>query len=256
MERQRLPTGTVEAVRAAGLCGIVAFVTFNVGWIAGDLAQPRAFSPTNDDISYLRALTASKPWLYDQLAANVSGALVVALGVGLWRALGPSRLGRAAPPPWSQPGSGRSSTGSSGSTVSRSTRAAATTRGTRTPTRSSRASPWPRPSSRLCSWRSLPAAPAMARLVASDDRHRAGGHRRQHRLLAHRRRRGNAYGHRRRVPDDRVHRVPADSGRRGPLKRLPSSGYETISKWAIIPIAWGSRMWQGYIHSPARRSGS
>ena len=57
MERQRLPTGTVEAVRAAGLCGIVAFVTFNVGWIAGDLAQPRAFSPTNDDISYLRAST-------------------------------------------------------------------------------------------------------------------------------------------------------------------------------------------------------
>ena len=95
MERQKLSTGTVEAVRAAGLCGIVAFVTFNVGWIAGDVAQPRAFSPANDDISYLGALTASKPWLYNQLAANVSGALVVALGIGLWRALSPSRLGRA-----------------------------------------------------------------------------------------------------------------------------------------------------------------
>lgn len=92
---QKLPTGTVEAVRTAGLCGLVAFVTFNLGWIAGDLAQPRAFSPANDDISYLGALTASKPWLYNQLAANVSGALVVVLGIGLWRALAPSRLGRA-----------------------------------------------------------------------------------------------------------------------------------------------------------------
>lgn len=79
----------------AGLCGLVAFVTFNVGWIAGDIAQPRAFSPANDDISYLGAVTASKPWLYNQLAANVSGALVVALGIGLWRALAVSRLGRA-----------------------------------------------------------------------------------------------------------------------------------------------------------------
>src|ERR687883_2114427 len=79
----------------AGLCGLVAFVTFNVGWIAGDIAPPRAFSPANDDISYLGALTASEPWLYNQLAANVSGVLVIALGIGLWRALDPSRLGRA-----------------------------------------------------------------------------------------------------------------------------------------------------------------
>src|ERR671932_214558 len=95
MARQKLSTGSVEALRAAGLCGLVAFVTFNVGWIAGDVAQPPAFSPANDDISYLGALTASKPWLYNQLAANVSGVLVLALGIGLWRALGPSRLGRA-----------------------------------------------------------------------------------------------------------------------------------------------------------------
>ena len=95
MERQKLSTGSGEAVRAAGLCGIVAFVMFDVGWIAGDVAQPRAFSPANDDISYLGALTASKPWLYNQLAANVSGTLVVALGIGFWRALDPSRLGHA-----------------------------------------------------------------------------------------------------------------------------------------------------------------
>jgi Protein of unknown function (DUF998) len=94
MERKRLPSGT-EALRAAGLCGLVAFVTFTVGLIAGDLAQPPAFSPANDDISYLGALTASKPWLYNQLAANVTGILVIVLGIGLWRALAPSRLGRA-----------------------------------------------------------------------------------------------------------------------------------------------------------------
>ena len=87
------PTGA--ALRAAGLCGLVAFVTFNVGWIGGDIAQPRAFSPADDDISYLGALTASKPWLYNQLAANASGALVVALGTGLWRAL--DRAHAAAP---------------------------------------------------------------------------------------------------------------------------------------------------------------
>jgi Protein of unknown function (DUF998) len=94
MERQKLPT-RVDALRAAGLCGLAAFVTANVGWIAGDIAQPRAFSPANDDISYLGALTASKPWLYDQLGANLTGVLVIVLGIGLWRALSPSRLGRA-----------------------------------------------------------------------------------------------------------------------------------------------------------------
>jgi Protein of unknown function (DUF998) len=77
------------------LCGLAVFVTLNVGWIAGDVAQPRAFSPANDDISYLGALTASKPWLYNQLGANVSGVLLIVLGIGLWRALSPSRLGRA-----------------------------------------------------------------------------------------------------------------------------------------------------------------
>src|SRR5204863_9748087 len=66
----------------------------NVGWIAGDFAQRPAFSPANDDISDLGALTATSPWLYNQVAANLSGLLVVALGVGLWRTLSPSRLGR------------------------------------------------------------------------------------------------------------------------------------------------------------------
>jgi Protein of unknown function (DUF998) len=77
---------------ASGLCGLVAFATFNVGWILGDLSQRPAFSPARDDISYLGAVTARSPWLYDRLAANTSGALIVLLAIGLWRALSPSRL--------------------------------------------------------------------------------------------------------------------------------------------------------------------
>lgn len=84
----------VSAERLAACCGLVAFLTFNIGWILGDLSQPSPFSPARDDISYLGALTANSPWLYNQVAANTSGVLIVALAVGLWRALSPSRLGR------------------------------------------------------------------------------------------------------------------------------------------------------------------
>ena len=79
---------------AAGLCGLIAFATFNLGWILGHLTQRPAFSPARDDISYLGALTAKSPWLYDRLAANTSGVLIVLLAIGLWRALSPSLLGR------------------------------------------------------------------------------------------------------------------------------------------------------------------
>ena len=44
-------TARVPAARLAGLGGLLAFVTFNAGWITGDFAQPAAFSPANDDIS-------------------------------------------------------------------------------------------------------------------------------------------------------------------------------------------------------------
>src|SRR4051794_28900241 len=96
MARQPHDTATdgLGRARFAGACGLLAFVTFNAGWIAGDLAQQEAFSPARDDISDLGALTASSPWLYNQLAANTSGLLVVALGIGLWRALSPRLLGR------------------------------------------------------------------------------------------------------------------------------------------------------------------
>lgn len=81
-------------LRAAGVCGLLALVTSTIGWLAGDLAQPDAFSPANDDISDLGAVTAASPWLYNQIGANLTGLLVMALALGLWRALSPDVLGR------------------------------------------------------------------------------------------------------------------------------------------------------------------
>jgi len=85
---------SVMPARAAGICGLLAFVTVNLGWILGELAQPSAYSPANDDISDLGALTANSAWLYNQVGSNLTGALVVVLGLGLWRALSPDVLGR------------------------------------------------------------------------------------------------------------------------------------------------------------------
>jgi hypothetical protein len=82
------------AARVAGVCGLIAFVTMNVAWIAGGLAQPDAYSSVRDDISDLGANTASDPWLYNQIGANLTGLLVVVVGLGLWRALSPDVLGR------------------------------------------------------------------------------------------------------------------------------------------------------------------
>jgi hypothetical protein len=77
------------------LCGALTPVTFALGVALGDLAQPDAFSPLDDDISDLGALTASSPWLYNQVAAGLTGLLVLGFAVGLWRLLpGESRLGR------------------------------------------------------------------------------------------------------------------------------------------------------------------
>jgi hypothetical protein len=80
--------------RVAGVSGLLAFVTFNVAWIAGGLAQPSAYSVANDDISDLGAVTAASPWIYNQVGANLTAILVVLLGLGLWRALSPDVVGR------------------------------------------------------------------------------------------------------------------------------------------------------------------
>jgi uncharacterized protein DUF998 len=69
-------------------------VTFNVAWVASGLAQPSAYSVANDDISDLGAMTATIPWIYNQVGANLTGILVVLLGLGLLRALSPDVIGR------------------------------------------------------------------------------------------------------------------------------------------------------------------
>lgn len=78
----------------AGVCGVLAFVTANVGWIAGGFAQPASYSAARDDISDLGAVTANSAWLYNQVGANLTGLFVVALALGLWQALSPDLLGR------------------------------------------------------------------------------------------------------------------------------------------------------------------
>jgi hypothetical protein len=48
----------------AGVCGLLAFLIFNVAWIAGGQAQPSAYSVANDDISDLGAITAAGPGIH------------------------------------------------------------------------------------------------------------------------------------------------------------------------------------------------
>jgi hypothetical protein len=81
-------------LRAAAICGLLAPVTFVVGLVLGDLAQPAAFSPADDNISDIGAQTADQAWLYNQIAANLNGLLIVAFALGLWRALGSGWLAR------------------------------------------------------------------------------------------------------------------------------------------------------------------
>ncbi|HXV56708.1 MAG TPA: DUF998 domain-containing protein [Gaiellaceae bacterium] len=81
-------------LRLAAACGLLVPVTFVAGLVLGDLVQPEAFSPADDDISDLGALTATHPWLYNQVSSNLTGILLLALALGLWRALGPGTLAR------------------------------------------------------------------------------------------------------------------------------------------------------------------
>ena len=81
-------------LRAAAICGLLAPVTFIVGLVLGDLAQPDAFSPANDNVSDIGAQTADQAWLYNQIAANLNGLLIVGFALGLWRALGSGWLAR------------------------------------------------------------------------------------------------------------------------------------------------------------------
>jgi hypothetical protein len=80
--------------RVAGVCGLLAFVTINLGWIFGGFAQPASYSVADDDISDLGATTATSAWVYNQVGANLTGMLILCLALGFWRALSPDVLGR------------------------------------------------------------------------------------------------------------------------------------------------------------------
>ena len=81
-------------LRTAAICGLAVPVTNTIGWALGGLVQPEAFSSTDDDISQLGAMTATSPWIYNQIGANLTGLLIGVLALGLWRALSPDTLGR------------------------------------------------------------------------------------------------------------------------------------------------------------------
>ena len=81
-------------LRAAAVCGLLALVTVTVAYIGGALAQPDAYSSADDATSDLGALTANKAWIFNQIGSNLTGILIILLGLGLWRALSPDVLGR------------------------------------------------------------------------------------------------------------------------------------------------------------------
>jgi Protein of unknown function (DUF998) len=80
--------------RAAGVCGLLILVAVSVDYIGGALAQPDAYSSADDATSDLGALTANKAWIHNQIGENLTGILIILLGLGLWRALSPDVLGR------------------------------------------------------------------------------------------------------------------------------------------------------------------
>lgn len=84
----------VVPVRLAAVCGLLAPVTYAAALVFGGLAQPDAFSSADDAISDLGSETASSGWIYNQVGLNLTGILVVVFGLGLWRELSPSLLGR------------------------------------------------------------------------------------------------------------------------------------------------------------------
>jgi hypothetical protein len=94
LERLKLRTGSVDALRAAAICGLLTLVTVSVAYIGGALAQPDAYSSADDATSDLGALTANKAWIFNQIGANLTGILIILLGLGLWRALSPDVVGR------------------------------------------------------------------------------------------------------------------------------------------------------------------
>jgi hypothetical protein len=80
--------------RVAAFCGLLTPLTSTVGWLVGGYVQRNEYSSLDDDISDLGALTASHPWIYNQIGANLTGLLVIVFALGLWRTVSPDVLGR------------------------------------------------------------------------------------------------------------------------------------------------------------------
>jgi hypothetical protein len=81
-------------VRLAAICGLLAPVIYAAALFFGHLAQPDGFSSADDAISDLGSDTASSPWIYNQIGLNLTGILIMAFALGLWRELSPNLLGR------------------------------------------------------------------------------------------------------------------------------------------------------------------
>ena len=80
--------------RIAAVCGLLAPLTYGAALLFGGLAQPDDFSSADDATSDLGSMTASSPWIYNQVGMNLTGILIVVFALGLWRALSPDLLGR------------------------------------------------------------------------------------------------------------------------------------------------------------------
>lgn len=80
--------------RVAAVCGLLAPLTYGAALLFGGLAQPDDFSSADDATSDLGSVTASSPWIYNQIGMNLTGILIVVFAFGLWRALSPDLLGR------------------------------------------------------------------------------------------------------------------------------------------------------------------
>ena len=81
-------------LRVAAICGLLAPLTYTAALLFGGLAQRDEFRSADDATSDLGADTASSPWIYNQVGTNLTGILIFAFALGLWRALSPSTLGR------------------------------------------------------------------------------------------------------------------------------------------------------------------
>jgi Protein of unknown function (DUF998) len=81
-------------VRVAAVCGLLVPLTSTAALLFGGLAQPDAFSSADDDISDFGAETAASAWIYNRIGTNLTGLLLIAFALGLWRALSPDIVGR------------------------------------------------------------------------------------------------------------------------------------------------------------------